>query len=98
MMNCLKNPNKFHICQFVQCILQLNTHIEDLLCLFYSPSVSLHTQKVKSFTDAVLACNILHMCPLKWQGQYHLLEKCYPEGVKRLLLILECIEVALPGQ
>eukprot|EP00804_Cyclotella_cryptica_P030977 CCRYP_013566-RA/>CCRYP_013566-RA protein AED:0.41 eAED:0.41 QI:0/-1/0/1/-1/1/1/0/95 len=36
------------------------------------------------------------MCPLKWQDQYHLLEKCYPEGVKPLLLILERIEVAHP--
>eukprot|EP00804_Cyclotella_cryptica_P001244 CCRYP_012735-RA/>CCRYP_012735-RA protein AED:0.40 eAED:0.40 QI:0/-1/0/1/-1/1/1/0/121 len=35
------------------------------------------------------------MCPLKWQDQYHLLEKCYP-GVKPLLLILERIEVAHP--
>eukprot|EP00804_Cyclotella_cryptica_P007125 CCRYP_014513-RA/>CCRYP_014513-RA protein AED:0.12 eAED:0.65 QI:0/0/0/1/1/1/2/0/396 len=32
--------------------------------------------------------------PNKWQDQYHLLEKCYPEGVKPLLLILERIEVA----
>eukprot|EP00804_Cyclotella_cryptica_P019499 CCRYP_006644-RA/>CCRYP_006644-RA protein AED:0.16 eAED:0.64 QI:0/0/0/1/1/1/2/0/369 len=31
-----------------------------------------------------------------WQDQYHLLEKCYPEGVKSLLLILERIEVAHP--
>ena len=46
--------------------------------------------------DSELACNILHMCPLKWQDQYHLLEKCYLEGVKPLLLILECIEDAHP--
>ncbi len=51
-------------------------------------------QKVCSFMDSELTCNILHMCPLKWQDQYHLLEKCYPEGVKPLLLILEHIEVA----
>eukprot|EP00804_Cyclotella_cryptica_P015196 CCRYP_000742-RA/>CCRYP_000742-RA protein AED:0.39 eAED:0.39 QI:0/-1/0/1/-1/1/1/0/114 len=54
------------------------------------------TQQVYSFTDAELACHILRMCPLKWQDQYHLLEKCYPEGVKPLLLILEQIEVAHP--
>ena len=77
-------------------MLQLNSYIEDLPCLFFSPSASSHTQKVKSFTDAELACNILRMCPLKWQDQYHLLEKCYPEGVKPLLLILERIEVAHP--
>eukprot|EP00804_Cyclotella_cryptica_P008421 CCRYP_003940-RA/>CCRYP_003940-RA protein AED:0.35 eAED:0.35 QI:0/-1/0/1/-1/1/1/0/94 len=51
------------------------------------------TQQVYSFTGTELACHILHMCPLKWQDQYHLLEKCYPEGVKPLLLILERIEV-----
>eukprot|EP00804_Cyclotella_cryptica_P027657 CCRYP_010276-RA/>CCRYP_010276-RA protein AED:0.33 eAED:0.71 QI:0/0/0/1/1/1/2/0/171 len=33
---------------------------------------------------------------VRWQDQYHLLEKCYPEGVKPLLLILERIEVAHP--
>ena len=66
MMNCLKKPNKVHIRQFVQCILQLNSYIEVLPCLFYSPSTSSHRQKVKSFTDAELECNILRMCPLKW--------------------------------
>eukprot|EP00804_Cyclotella_cryptica_P010182 CCRYP_013808-RA/>CCRYP_013808-RA protein AED:0.11 eAED:0.65 QI:0/0/0/1/1/1/2/0/398 len=33
---------------------------------------------------------------VRWQDQYHLLEKCYPEGVKPLLLILERIAVAHP--
>ena len=94
--NCLKKPNKVRIRQFVQRGLQLNNYVEDLPCLFYSPSASSHTQKVYSFTDSELACNILRMCPLKWQDQYHLLEKCYPEGVKPLLLILERIEVAHP--
>ena len=36
------------------------------------------------------------MCMLKWHDQYQLLEKCYREGVKPLLLILECIEVVYP--
>eukprot|EP00804_Cyclotella_cryptica_P008190 CCRYP_015128-RA/>CCRYP_015128-RA protein AED:0.39 eAED:0.39 QI:0/-1/0/1/-1/1/1/0/153 len=68
--------------------------MEDLPCLYYSPSASTMTQQVYSFTDAELACHILRMCLLKWQDQYHLLEKCYPKGVKPLLLILERIEVA----
>eukprot|EP00804_Cyclotella_cryptica_P015167 CCRYP_000718-RA/>CCRYP_000718-RA protein AED:0.33 eAED:0.33 QI:0/-1/0/1/-1/1/1/0/164 len=76
--------------------MQLNNYVEDLPCLYYSPSASTQTQQVYSFTDAELACHILRMCPLKWQDQYHLLEKCYPEGVKPLLLILERIEVAHP--
>ncbi len=72
---------------------QLNNYIKDFLLLFYSPSTSSHTQKVYSFIDLEFACNILCMCPLKWQNQYHLVEKCYSEGVKSLLLILEYIKV-----
>ena len=94
--NCLKKPNKVSICQFLQWMLQQNSYIMDLLCLIYSPSASLHTQKVYSFADLELACNILCMCLLKWQDQYHWLEKCYPVQVKPLLLILECIEVLHP--
>ena len=94
--NCLKKPNKVRVRQFVQRVTQLNNYVEDLPCLYYSPSASTMTQQVYSFTDAELACHILRMCPLKWQDQYHLLEKCYPEGVKPLLLILERIEVAHP--
>eukprot|EP00804_Cyclotella_cryptica_P026564 CCRYP_020447-RA/>CCRYP_020447-RA protein AED:0.15 eAED:0.20 QI:0/-1/0/1/-1/1/1/0/387 len=94
--NCLKKPNKVKIRQFVQRAMQLNNYVEDLPCLYYSPSASAMTQQVFAFTDSELACHILRMCPLKWQDQYHLLEKCYPEGVKPLLLILERIEVAHP--
>ena len=96
MTNCLKKPNAVYICHSVQHILQLNSYIEDLPCLFYSPSASLNTQKVKSIMDVELACNILRMCLLKWQDQHHLLEKCYPEGVKPLLLILKHRKVAHP--
>ncbi len=96
ILNCLKKPNKVPIWQFVQRVLQLNNYVEDLPRLFYSPSASLHMQKVYSVMDSELECIILCMCPLKWKDQYHLLEKCYPEGVKPLLLILECIEVAHP--
>eukprot|EP00804_Cyclotella_cryptica_P011490 CCRYP_017058-RA/>CCRYP_017058-RA protein AED:0.39 eAED:1.00 QI:0/-1/0/1/-1/1/1/0/314 len=94
--NCLKKPNKVRVRQFVQRMMQLNNYVEDLPCLYYSLSASTMTQQVYSFTDVELACHILRMCPLKWQDQYHLLEKCYPEGVKPLLLILEQIEVAHP--
>eukprot|EP00804_Cyclotella_cryptica_P024097 CCRYP_007319-RA/>CCRYP_007319-RA protein AED:0.32 eAED:0.32 QI:0/-1/0/1/-1/1/1/0/199 len=91
--NCLKKPNKVWMRQFVQRVMQLNNSVEDLPCLYYSPSTSTMSQQVYSFTDAELACHILRMCLLKWQDQYHLLEKCYPKGVKPLLLILERIEV-----
>eukprot|EP00804_Cyclotella_cryptica_P023639 CCRYP_011969-RA/>CCRYP_011969-RA protein AED:0.34 eAED:0.34 QI:0/-1/0/1/-1/1/1/0/162 len=70
--------------------------MEDFPCLYYSLSASTTTQHVYPFTDVELACHILSMCPLKWQDQYHLLEKCYPKGVKPLLLLLERIEVTHP--
>eukprot|EP00804_Cyclotella_cryptica_P010317 CCRYP_012251-RA/>CCRYP_012251-RA protein AED:0.18 eAED:0.18 QI:0/-1/0/1/-1/1/1/0/271 len=96
ILNCLKKPNKVWVRQFVQRVMQLNNYIEDLPCLYYSPSASIMTQQVFSYTDGEFACHILRMCPLKWQDQYHLLEKCYPKGVKPLLLILEQIEVVHP--
>ena len=68
-------------------------HIKKLPCLLYSPSAFSQTHKVYSYTDLELACQILCMCPVKWQDQYHLLEKCYPKEVKPLLAIFECIEV-----
>ena len=74
----------------------MNNYIKELQYLFYSPSASSYTQKVYSFMDSELARNILCIYPLKWQDQCHLIEKCYPEGVKPLLLILEHIEVAHP--
>ena len=46
--------------------------------------------------DSELTCDILCMCLLKKWDQYHLLEKCYPEGVMPLLLILKHIEVVHP--
>eukprot|EP00804_Cyclotella_cryptica_P020965 CCRYP_009287-RA/>CCRYP_009287-RA protein AED:0.81 eAED:1.00 QI:0/0/0/0.5/1/1/2/0/315 len=91
-----ENPNKVWVRQFVQRVMQLNNYMEDLLCMYYSPSASMMTQQVYSFTDLELSCHILCMCPLMWQDQYHLLEKCYLGGVKPLLLILEQIEVAHP--
>eukprot|EP00804_Cyclotella_cryptica_P019427 CCRYP_006602-RA/>CCRYP_006602-RA protein AED:0.28 eAED:0.63 QI:0/0/0/1/1/1/2/0/305 len=90
--NCLKKPNKVKIRQFVQRVMQLNNYIEDLPCLYYSPSASAMTQQVFAFTDS----NLHAISCACWQDQYHLLEKCYPEGVKPLLLILERIEVAHP--
>ena len=92
--NCLKKPNKVCIHQFVQCMMQLKNYIKDLPCLFYSPNMSMQTQKVYSFTEAKRACNIFCICPLA--GPVPLTETCCPEGVKPLLLILDHIEVAYP--
>eukprot|EP00804_Cyclotella_cryptica_P008888 CCRYP_013108-RA/>CCRYP_013108-RA protein AED:0.49 eAED:0.50 QI:0/0/0/0.5/1/1/2/0/124 len=67
--NFLKKPNKVQVHHSVQHMVPLNNYVEDLPCLYYSPS---------------------------WQDQYHLLEKCYTEGVKPLLLILEGMVVTHP--
>ena len=63
-------------------MLQLNAYTEDVLCLYYSMSMSMQSKKANSFTDVELTCHILCMCPFKWQDQYYLLKKHYPEGVK----------------
>eukprot|EP00804_Cyclotella_cryptica_P002230 CCRYP_020440-RA/>CCRYP_020440-RA protein AED:0.37 eAED:0.37 QI:0/-1/0/1/-1/1/1/0/149 len=52
--NCLKKPNKVKIRQFVQRVMQLNNYVEDLPCLYYSPSASAMTQQVFAFTDSNL--------------------------------------------
>eukprot|EP00804_Cyclotella_cryptica_P020566 CCRYP_003405-RA/>CCRYP_003405-RA protein AED:0.22 eAED:0.74 QI:0/0/0/1/1/1/2/0/267 len=49
--NCLKKPNKVWVRQFVQRVMQLNNYVEDLPCLYYSPSASTQTQQVYSFTE-----------------------------------------------
>ena len=78
ILNSLKKPNKMRIHHFVQCVMQLNIYIEELPCLFYSPSMSLQTQRVYSYTDPELECQILRMCPVKWQDQYQVLpQRCY---------------------
>ena len=46
--NCLKKPNKEQVHQVIQCILQLNTYTEDLLCLYHSSSTNVQTDRVYS--------------------------------------------------
>eukprot|EP00804_Cyclotella_cryptica_P019135 CCRYP_020878-RA/>CCRYP_020878-RA protein AED:0.08 eAED:0.80 QI:0/0/0/1/1/1/3/0/430 len=92
--NCLKKPNKVRVVCAASAAAEQLRGRPPMFVL--QPERKTMTQQVYSFTDAELACHIVHMCPLKWQDQYHLLEKCYPEGVKSLLLILERIEVAHP--
>ena len=76
--------------------MELNAYIEDLRCLYYSMNMNTQTKRASSFMDKELTCHVLLMCLFKWQDQYHLLEKHYPEGVKHLLAIFECIEFAHP--
>jgi len=73
--NTLRKPNRVPIRQFLVWVQQLNSYLETLPCLYYSPSVNQATKKVLPLHDADLAMHLLCMCPAKWQTQYNLTEK-----------------------
>ena len=90
--NTLRKPNRVPIRQFLVRVEQLNSYLETLPCLYYSPSANQATKKVLPLDDADLATHLLRMCPAKWQTQYDLTEKTTPVNTRALLLILEKIE------
>ena len=92
IMNTLRKPNRIPIRQFLVRVEQLNSYLETLPCLYYSPSANPATKKVLPLDDADLATHLLRMCPAKWQTQYDLTEKTTPVNTRALLLILEKIE------
>ena len=71
---------------------QLNSYLETLLCLYYSPSVNHRTKQVLPLDDADLATHLLYMCPAKWQTHYNITEKMSPVNTRAPLLILEKID------
>eukprot|EP00804_Cyclotella_cryptica_P023290 CCRYP_000455-RA/>CCRYP_000455-RA protein AED:0.42 eAED:0.83 QI:0/0/0.25/1/0.66/0.75/4/139/237 len=71
---------------------QLNSYLETLPCLYYSPKANQATKKVLPLDDADLATHLLRMCPAKWQTQYDLTENTTPVSTRALLLVLENIE------
>eukprot|EP00804_Cyclotella_cryptica_P018328 CCRYP_017981-RA/>CCRYP_017981-RA protein AED:0.54 eAED:1.00 QI:0/0/0/1/1/1/2/0/424 len=71
---------------------QLNSYLETLLCLFYSPKANRATKKVLPLDDADLGTHLLRMCPAKWQTQYDLMENTTPVSTRALLLVLENIK------
>eukprot|EP00804_Cyclotella_cryptica_P012252 CCRYP_013850-RA/>CCRYP_013850-RA protein AED:0.42 eAED:0.44 QI:0/0/0/1/1/1/2/0/306 len=73
--NTLKKPNRVLIRQFFVRVEQLNSYLETLPCLYYSPKANQATKKVLPLDDADLATHLLRMCPAKWQTQYDLMEK-----------------------
>eukprot|EP00804_Cyclotella_cryptica_P016268 CCRYP_005734-RA/>CCRYP_005734-RA protein AED:0.39 eAED:0.81 QI:0/0/0/1/1/1/3/0/283 len=81
--NTLKSPTGFRF---------LNSYLETLPCLFYSPKANQATKKVLPLDDADLATHLLRMCPAKWQTQYYLAENTTPVSTRALLLVLENIE------
>ena len=90
--NTLRKLNRILIHQFLVCVEQLNSYLETLPCLYYSPSMNHATKQVLPLDDADLATHLLRMCPAKWQTQYDLTEKTTPVNTRALLLILEKIE------
>ena len=90
--NTLRKPNRIPIRQFLVRVEQLNSYLETLPCLHYSPSANQATKQVLPLEDADLATHLLRMCPAKWQTQYDLTEKTTPVNTRALLLILEKIE------
>jgi hypothetical protein len=71
---------------------QLNSYLQMLPCLYYSPSANQATKQVLPLDDANLAIHLLRMCPAKWQTQYDLTKKSTPVNTRALLLILEKIK------
>ena len=90
--NTLRKPNRILICQFLVCDEQLNSYLETLPCLYYSPSANQATKQVLPLDDTDLAMHLLCMCPAKWQTQYDLTEITTPVNTRALLLILEKTE------
>jgi hypothetical protein len=94
LSNVLKKPQRVGICQFVQCVEQLNTYVAQLPCWYHSPShVTGMTPANIPFTEADLASHVLRMCRHQWQDQYNLQEKgMNPMDMHTLLASLEAIE------
>eukprot|EP00804_Cyclotella_cryptica_P018736 CCRYP_007218-RA/>CCRYP_007218-RA protein AED:0.43 eAED:0.44 QI:0/0/0/1/0/0.5/2/0/225 len=76
-----KKPNRVSIRQFLS-EEQLNSYLETLPCLYYSPKANQATKKVLPLDDADLATHLLRMCPAKWQTQYDLTENTTPVSTR----------------
>ena len=92
IMYTLKKPNSFLIFWLIVQVGQLNSYLEMLLYLYYSPKANQVTKKILFIEDADLMSHLLHMCLAKWQTQYDLLENTTPVSTRALLLILESIK------
>ena len=90
--NTLKKPNRVSIHQFFVQVEQLNSYLETLPCLSYSPKANPTTKEILPLDDADLATHLLRMCPARWQAQYDLSKNTTPVSTRALLLVLENIE------
>jgi hypothetical protein len=92
VMNTLKKPHWVPIHQFLVQVEQLNSYLETLPCLYYSPKANQATKQVLPWDDANLTTHLWFMCLAKWQTQYNLMENTTPVSTRALLLILKNIE------
>ena len=90
--NALRKPNRVPIHQFLVRVEQLNSYLETLPCLYYSPSANQANKKVLPLDNANLATHLLGMCPAKWQMQYDLREKKSIVSTRGLLLVVKRIK------
>eukprot|EP00804_Cyclotella_cryptica_P010728 CCRYP_005515-RA/>CCRYP_005515-RA protein AED:0.48 eAED:1.00 QI:0/-1/0/1/-1/1/1/0/321 len=75
IMNTLKKPNRVSIRQFFVRVEQLNSYLEALSCLYYSPKANQATKKVLPLDDANLAI-VTHVSgqvadPIRLYREYH---------------------------
>ena len=75
--------------QFFKQVEQLNSYLESLSCLYYSPKANSVTKPVMLLDDSDLATHLLHMCPQKWQRQYDLNNHSTLLSTRALLLVLK---------
>jgi hypothetical protein len=76
LSNMFKKPQRVGVCQFIQCVEQLNAYVTQLPCWYFSPSYNAGmTLANVPFTEADLGSHVLWMCLQQWQDQYNLQEK-----------------------
>jgi hypothetical protein len=94
ILNVLKKPQHVNVHQFVCRVDQLNAHIAQMPCFYYSPNANASTKPENvPFMEAELGSHVLHMCSFQWQDQYSMNKKGMTLMDMRLLLtLLEAIK------
>jgi hypothetical protein len=92
--NVLKKPQRINVRQFVRCVEQLNAHIAQMPCFYYSPNANASTKPENvPFTEAELGAHVLCMYPIQWQDQHNMNEKGMTQmDMRSLLTLLEGIK------
>ncbi len=94
ILNVLKKPQRISVHQFVCHEEQLNAHIAQMPCIYYSPNANASTKLENVlFTEAELGSHVLCMCPIQWQDQYNMNKTgMMPIDMRSLLTLLEAIK------